>query len=136
MGVSILIFVHLIKFQPFLMLPPGSGSLAFARLFSSILASFRKLPVRLGFDIPGLAWDLRGLARWDCELRSALRVHLAEQCSEPSSPSAPGAGPDGPPAVVRLFLSLWADYGKRRSDRTPYGAPWGSGEFRSLLLYF
>ena len=36
----------------------------------------------------------------------------SSQCSEPSSPSVLGLGPDGPPAVVRLFSSPWTDYGK------------------------
>ena len=44
------------------------------------------------------------------------------QCSEPSSPSVLGVGPDGPPAVVRLFSTPWTDYGKFGWDRTPYGA--------------
>ena len=38
--------------------------------------------------------------------------HGLSQCSEPSSPSVLGVGPDGPPAVVRLFSSPWTDYGK------------------------
>ena len=45
-----------------------------------------------------------------------------DQCSEQSSPSVLGVGPDGPPAVVRLFLSPRTDYGKWGWDRTPYGA--------------
>ena len=45
------------------------------------------------------------------------------QCSEPSSPSVLEVGPDGQPAVVRLFSSPWTDYGKWGWDQTPYGAP-------------
>ena len=38
-------------------------------------------------------------------------MSLGKQCSELSSPFVLEVGLDGPPAIVRLFLGLWTDYG-------------------------
>jgi len=46
------------------------------------------------------------------------------QCSEPSSPSVLEVGPDGPPAVVRLFSTPWT----ARADGGRTGRPTGTGK--------
>ena len=60
------------------------------------------------------------------------------QCSEPSRPSVLEVGPDGPPAVVRLFSSLWTTMGNGVGTGRPMGPCRARGIFlfRSLLVYF
>jgi len=60
--------------------------------------------------------------KFDCErvglVGDMKNLSAPLQCSEPSSPSVLEVGPDGPPVVVRLFLSPWTDYGNWDWDWT------------------